>query len=252
MAICSVTPKLFLSILTVIFWACAAGLLFVGISVYREFSEYAAITEYMYTLLPATVIIAVAIFLFIVGLLGCIGAFKEQKVLLGVYFSVLMVVLVAAAVGGVLGYVYRQKVETGLLKGLDKALVEYGDANNTVWTSEIDYMQSELHCCGVNASSDWIGTPWNLQDHTKFFPASCCMVENCTQTDAATEAYPHGCYTFAKKQLTDHLGLVATVCAAFALVLLVGMICSCILLCRRNAALPYSELPPAGPGHMTV
>ena len=67
-----------------IFQLAAAGLIFVGAWVYKEYQHYEEIGQALYTLVPATILLAVGAFFFILGLVGCIGAFKEQKCILGV------------------------------------------------------------------------------------------------------------------------------------------------------------------------
>ena len=61
----------------------AAGLMFVGAWVYREYKHYDQIADAYYTLVPATIIIGLGVFFFILGLIGCVGAFKEHRCLLG-------------------------------------------------------------------------------------------------------------------------------------------------------------------------
>ena len=49
-----------------------------------EYRNYEQMGEATYTLIPATIIMALGIFFFILGLVGCVGAFKEQRCMLGV------------------------------------------------------------------------------------------------------------------------------------------------------------------------
>ena len=67
-----------------LFQAAAAGLIFVGVWVYTEYRHYEQMGEATYTLIPATIIMALGVFFFILGLVGCVGAFKEQRCMLGV------------------------------------------------------------------------------------------------------------------------------------------------------------------------
>merc|ERR1712038_1707437 len=97
-------------------------------------------------------------------------------------------------------------------------------------------MQQELKCCGVNGSSDWLKTPWHASHPDESYPSSCCDGGNCTSTPNTngTNVFNHGCYSYARQQFMNHLGVVATSAAAFAVILCIGMICSCILACRRR------------------
>lgn len=67
-----------------------AGLFFVGGWVFNSYKHFDEIAEANFTLIPASIIIAVGVLMFIVGIVACIAAFKENKCLLAVvnvYFS---------------------------------------------------------------------------------------------------------------------------------------------------------------------
>ena len=59
-------------------------MIFVGVWVYMEYKHYEQLGDALYTLVPATITMGLGIFFFILGLIGCIGAFKEQRCMLGV------------------------------------------------------------------------------------------------------------------------------------------------------------------------
>jgi tetraspanin-3 len=247
---CSITPKIFLTILTLIFWAASASLIFVGSWVYIEYQHFEQIAQALYTLVPATILLAVGVFFFILGLIGCVGACKEQKCILGLYFTVLLLILIGVISAGILGYVYRQDVDDGIGHGLEKALNNYGVDNDTVWKNEVDFMQHKLHCCGIDNYTSWHDTPWS-KAHNKPYPESCCINKTCHYGQKNdTALYTNGCYNLVKDQFIGHLAVVAGVAAAFAVVMLVGMICSCLLICKRQASPPYIGL--TSPDHMRV
>ena len=56
--------------------------MFMGAWMYKEYRHYDQIAEAKYTLIPATIIMASGVFLFLLGIIGCVGACKEQKCLL--------------------------------------------------------------------------------------------------------------------------------------------------------------------------
>ena len=64
--------------------AVAAGLFFVGGWVFNTYKHFDEIAEANFTLIPASIIIAVGVLMFIVGIVGCIAGFKENKCLLAV------------------------------------------------------------------------------------------------------------------------------------------------------------------------
>jgi len=226
----------------------AGGLIFVGAWVYKEYQHYEELTEARYTLVPATIMMAVGVFFFVLGLVGCVGAFKEQKCLLGLFFSLLLIIFVGLVAGAVLAYVYRSKIDTAVHKQLSEGVsTMYGNPNETTWTDEIDFMQSELKCCGVNNYTDWKTSDWytEYQNGTHFpYPNSCCENQKCNykSSNETTGVYPNGCHGYLKDQFLIHLGVIAGVAAAFALVQILGMVCSCVLICRRKSEVPYIGL----------
>jgi len=262
MPLCSITSKVFLVFIGIILWAAAAGLIFIGAWVYKEYQHYDQIADATYTLIPATILMASGVFFFLLGIIGCAGALKEQRCLLGVFFSVLLVLLLGMVVSAVLGYVYRTEVKQGLQDGIEKGLTdEYG--NDTVWTKQIDFMQEELHCCGSNNYTDWANTAWGenwIQQHknTSYlpipYPESCCRNQSCDYTipptDNSTSLYIHGCYNKLQTEFSRHLGILGAVAGTFAALLILGMGCSCILICRRKQEHQYVGL--TSPEHMRV
>ena len=57
----------------------------------------------------------------------------------------LLVILLASIAASIFGYIYRDQVDSGLTDGLKEAMDHYGLPNGTVWTQEIDFMQTEVH-----------------------------------------------------------------------------------------------------------
>jgi tetraspanin-3 len=242
------STKAFLTILSLVFWGAAAGLMFMGAWIYKEYHNYNEIADAKYILVPATITMACGVFLFLLGMIGCIGAFKEQKCLLALFFSVLLIIFVGLVAGSALAYVYRDEVKDNVRKGVEEGLQKYG--NDTVITHEMDFVQSHLQCCGNHSAADWIETPWykHMENKTVIYPTSCCKDGVCmypphgatNYTDA--NLYTDGCYDKLFNQFHSHLGIVSGVGAAFAIIQILGMVCSCVLICRRKSEVPYIGL----------
>lgn len=235
MGACStVTSKICLVVIGFVFWAAAAGLIFMGSWVYHTYNHFSELTAANLTLIPAAIVISVGVFLFIIGCLGCIAACKESKCLLAVFFSLLLIVLTAEVVAGVLGYVFRKDMKRAVDDGLREALDKYDD-NGSVWKDQIDYLQKEFQCCGVHNSSDWkTAKAWN---HTKIVPDSCCrqnLGHDCNKTITSKDLYGEGCVSLLEDKFLKNLAYIAGVAIAFAVIQLLGMICSCVLFCRSS------------------
>ena len=59
----------------------------IGAWIFSEVQHVDEIADAKYTLLPAVIIMTCGIFLFILGIIGCVGAFKEQRCLLALVSS---------------------------------------------------------------------------------------------------------------------------------------------------------------------
>jgi len=68
-------------------WCCqglSAGLVFLGVWIFTSYSKFEHLSDVLNSsLLPAYVLIAVGIVLFALGTVGCIGAIRDHKCLIG-------------------------------------------------------------------------------------------------------------------------------------------------------------------------
>lgn len=206
-----------------------------GAWVYHTYNHFSELTSASLTLVPAGIVICVGVFLFIIGAIGCIAACKENKCLLAVFFALLLIVLTAEVTAGVVGYVYRKQMKKAVHDGLEDAINHYSN-NRTTEKDQIDYLQSELKCCGLNNATDWARAAMWSKDKV---PASCCNLANktaCNLTISPTNKnlYFEGCLTKLEDKFEKNLVYIAGVAITFAVIQLLGMICSCILLCRTR------------------
>eukprot|EP00914_Ancora_sagittata_P000093 GHVO01000494.1.p1 GENE.GHVO01000494.1~~GHVO01000494.1.p1 ORF type:complete len:253 (+),score=18.92 GHVO01000494.1:144-902(+) len=240
----SKTAKLVLLILGVLFWGAAGGLFYVAGYVFAGYPHFEQIVDAYYTLLPATIIAAVGVFFLLLGIVGCVGACKEQKCLLCIFFSFMLIIFIGLVVGGVMAYVYRKDIDQAVGTGISKCMKKYG--NDTICSGEIDFMQSQLECCGADNYTDWAKTDWvKGQNASVHFPPSCCADNDCRYNAPSvnqTGVFMKGCHTTLKTNFMDHLGIIAGVAGAFAILQLLGLIFSSILMCKRRADIPYIGL----------
>lgn len=66
----------------------AAGLSYIGIWVFSTYDHFDEIADATLTLLPASIILAVSVFMCIICILACLAAFKNNKLLLAVVSGV--------------------------------------------------------------------------------------------------------------------------------------------------------------------
>ncbi|XP_076443368.1 tetraspanin-3-like [Babylonia areolata] len=233
---CTTTTKICLLVISLVFWGAAASLCFISSWVYRTYHDFDHLTESTLTLVPASIVLGVAMFMFLIGLLGCIAVCKESKFLLSCYFCLILVVFLGELVAGVLGYAYRVEVEDAVSDGLTKAVDRY---NETVMKEQIDFVQTQLHCCGIINASDWQESPAWSKDHSNTVPISCCVNQTnatffCNTTIGSTDIYNEGCLSSLEDKFTTNLVYIASVTIAFALIQILGLISTCILICRTR------------------
>nr|XP_022329944.1 tetraspanin-3-like [Crassostrea virginica] len=235
---CTMTSKVGLLVIGLIFWAVAAGLFFVGGWVFNTYKHFDEIAEANFTLIPASIIIAVGVLMFIVGIVGCIAGFKENKCLLAVLFSLLLVILTALITSGALGYAFRVDVANAVENGLDKAIDAYHP--NSTQKDQMDYLQRNLKCCGVRNASDWLHAKNWAPTANKAVPRSCCVSGiNCTEEERKKYndpkfIYVKGCFEKLEHEFMDNLAYIAGTAIGLTVIMILGMICSCILFCRSK------------------
>lgn len=247
---CGITSsKTVLVFLNLIFWGAAGILCYVGAYVFITYDDYDHFFEDVYTLFPAVVIIAVGALLFIIGLIGCCATIRESRCGLATFVFILLLVFVTEVVVVVLGYVYRAKVENEVDRSIQKVYKTYNGTNPDAASRAIDYVQRQLHCCGIHNYSDWENTDWFKETKNQSVPLSCCRetAKSCNGSLAnPSDLYAEGCEALVVKKLQEILMHIIWAALAFAAIQLLGMLCACIVLCRRSRDPAYELLITGG------
>uniref|UniRef100_A0A8C4XPD7 Tetraspanin-3 n=15 Tax=Neognathae TaxID=8825 RepID=A0A8C4XPD7_FALTI len=228
----------------------AAGILcYVGAYVFITYDDYDHFFEDVYTLIPAVIIIAVGTLLFIIGLIGCCATIRESRCGLATFVIILLLVFITEVVVVVLGYIYRAKVEDEVDHSIQKVYNGYNGTNPDAASRAIDYVQRQLRCCGIHNYSDWENTVWFKQTKNNSVPLSCCKaaLSNCTGSlTRPMDLYSEGCEALVVKKLQEIMMYVIWAALAFAAIQLLGMLCACIVLCRRSRDPAYELLITGG------
>lgn len=238
-----ITSKTVLLFLSLIFWVIAGVLSYVGTYVILSYKNYNHFIEDKYVVVPAVVIIGVAIVMFIIGLLGCCATLRESRLGLGCFLFIILCIFVGEVTAFVLGVIYRGKIGPDLTKGMSGVFQKY-DGHNAE-SRAVDYLQKELQCCGVDNLTDWKKTEWFKQGNGTV-PVSCCKLSfsNCTGNVSHMEDLnTQGC----KEKLADFfqrvLSYALLVILGFALVELFGMLSVCVITCKRRDNDQYGYEP---------
>ncbi|KAI4872990.1 hypothetical protein NFI96_023658 [Prochilodus magdalenae] len=235
--------------LLLLFKAAAGILCYIGAYVFITYDDYDHFFEDIYTLIPAVVIIAVGTLLFVIGFIGCCATIRESRCGLATFSAVLLLVFATEAVVVVLGYIYRAKVEAEVNHSIQKVYYEYNGTNSDAPSRAIDYVQRQLHCCGIHNYSDWINTLWFSESRNYSVPVSCCKpnISNCTGTlTRPGDLYPEGCEALVVKKLKDIMLYVILAALTFAAIQMLGLLCACVVLCRRSHDPAYELLVSTG------
>ncbi|CAM4522778.1 unnamed protein product [Leuciscus chuanchicus] len=106
-----------------------------------------------------------------------------------------------------------------------------------------------LHCCGIHNYSDWMNTHWFIESKNNSVPVSCCKptISNCTGTLMRPgDLYPEGCEVLVVKKLKDIMLYVILAALTFAAIQMLGLLCACVVLCRRGHDPAYELLVSTG------
>ncbi|KAG7261531.1 hypothetical protein CRUP_002596 [Coryphaenoides rupestris] len=230
---CGITSsKTVLVFLNLIFWAAAGILCYIGAYVFITYDDYDHFFEDVYTLIPAVVIIVVGTLLFAIGLIGCCATVRESSCGLATFAAILLLV-------------FRNGVEDQVNHSIQKVYNEYNGTNTDAPSRAIDYVQRQLHCCGIHNYSDWRNTAWFQQSKANSVPLSCCQpsATNCTGTlSRPGDLYQEGCEALVVKKLKEIMMYVIWTALMFASIQMLGMLCACVVLCRRSHDPAYELL----------
>ncbi|XP_069019519.1 tetraspanin-3 [Embiotoca jacksoni] len=247
---CGITSsKTVLVFLNLIFWAAAGILCYVGAYVFITYDDYDHFFEDVYTLIPAVIIIVVGALLFIIGLIGCCATVRESHCGLTTFVVILLLVFMTEVAVVVLGYISRAKVEEDVNSSIMKVYDEYNGTNSNAQSRAIDYVQRQLQCCGIHNYSDWQHTRWYEQSKNNSVPISCCKANfgSCTGSlNHPEDLYQEGCEALVVKKLKEIMMYVIWTALTFAAIQMLGMLCACVVLCRRSRDPPYELLITGG------
>ncbi|XP_064653172.1 tetraspanin-18B-like isoform X2 [Lineus longissimus] len=208
----------------------------------------------------AYVIIAFGAFVFLVAFLGCCGAIKESKCMLGTYATIVCICLIVEIAAVILAAVFWNHTKAELENYLNRTIIEdyngyntklvpTGNTDSLAW----DFIMIYFKCCGRNNYKDFDNAlKWNktLPDGkgtAKIPPACCVMKDNhkfpnmtikdpkCPTNPTTTNAYMkdnQGCQKAVEEKISKYAAPIIGVCAAVAFIQLFVIIAACCV-CRH-------------------
>lgn len=197
------------------------------------------------------ILISVGALSMLMGFLGCLGAIYEIRCLLGLYFTCLLLILIAQVAAGVLMYFQKDLLNNEMSKIVTKVLNNYPGKNSTT-EQAWDFIQKNMECCGWSGREDWQGNPVIVNSSQLLFPCSCQNVSHsagnssesgfCEALSPDWPVYETGCSSSVEDWILTNAGVILGICLGVAVVELLGMILS-ICLCKSVQQEDYTKVP---------
>ncbi|XP_018431864.1 PREDICTED: tetraspanin-8 [Nanorana parkeri] len=206
-----------------LFWLC--GCVILGVSIYLRVSKDAQQKLNLSgsgIMSGIDVMIAVGSIIMVLGFFGCCGAIKESRCLLILFFIGLLLILVLQITAGVLGVVYKPKIEAAVNESLFQLLPLNEQTPDFI--QSLKTIEKENKCCGIfNGIQDW-GTVSS---------ESCqCKTASDPTTCGGNGYYKETCKTVFVDYFQNHLLIIIGIAFGLAVVELFGLGFSMTLYCQ--------------------
>ncbi|XP_032868967.1 leukocyte antigen CD37-like [Amblyraja radiata] len=251
---CIVLTKYFLFVFNLFFFFLGGVMLGFGLWILFDKTSFISVLETAVVPLRlfSYVFSALGIFTMMMGFLGCIGSLKEVKCMLGIYFTLLVLLMASQITIGVLVYTQRNMIEKKLGLSVKELIESYSQLDKHLPDHEEswDYIQIKFSCCGWNNSLEWMKNPLvgrNVSGVLPFtYPCSCynSFPENSTQFNMTDDvgicsapfnpltAKLQGCKKMVFQWIKENIISIMVTCISINVVELLGMSLS-MLLCRN-------------------
>ncbi|KAG0726990.1 Tetraspanin-11 [Chionoecetes opilio] len=182
----------------------------------------------------AYILIATGCIIFFISFLGCFGALKEVKCMLLTYFIMVLLLFIILLIGGILGYVFKDKAATSIKHTMVGSIREYGAEKFEHITKAWDETQQAMNCCAIENQAEWMKNKAFSSGGNKV-PVSCCKKDsdgeflNCQRSPTEDNSYTDGCAAKATEFVQQHAVIIGGVAIAVALIMVFGLALSLIL-----------------------
>ncbi|KAM6112324.1 CD63 antigen [Phoenicopterus ruber ruber] len=210
-----------------IFWVCGVALIAIGICAQVALDKALAVSSTP-AFSPPVAILVLGIIIFFISFFGCCGAWKESYCMVTTFAVLLSIIFLLEIAAAIAGYVFRDKVRTGLKEGLEHAMQQYG--KDKALTEAMDELQMDFACCGVNNYTDWANIGRFKVNNT--VPLSCCRVNStsCNVHPSPATVYEKGCLQSIEAWMKKNILIVAAVALGIAFFEILGIIFACCLM----------------------
>ncbi|XP_015912457.1 tetraspanin-4 [Parasteatoda tepidariorum] len=224
--------------INLLFWVLGCGMLGVGLWLNQSYRGYSKVLISHHVLSGDYLVIVAGVLTFLLGFLGCCGAWFQNKFLLRMYFILVIVVLLLEFTAGTLGFIYRKHIGEALQEELligihDRYAIDNHNGLKETW----DHIQTQFRCCGVRNYRDWHQiSAWPDKE---WVPSSCCLpkfsnISSCGEMEEVSYIYSSGCYPRLHVWLMERMHIVGIISMVFAFIQLFGIISALIIVCSMN------------------
>ncbi|XP_052635473.1 leukocyte antigen CD37 isoform X2 [Harpia harpyja] len=197
----------------------------------------------------------VGIMTMLLGFLGCLGALKEIKAMLLLYFGILLLLFAAQITVAVIVYTQRVTLAAKVATYVQELIRGYPAQGPPRDPHESwDAVQQQLACCGWNGPQDWNRLDGPPRDGDGAIACSCLEALAPNGTHGSPPALPHGlcpmaapqdifpmgCAEGVKGWLAENLVTVVGICLGIGLLELCLLMLSMFLV--RNLDPDYEKL----------
>ncbi|XP_062918321.1 CD82 molecule b [Mobula hypostoma] len=247
---CIKATKYFLFLFNLLFFILGAVILGFGLWILLDNTSFIAVLQSSLSALRvgSYILLGVGSVTMLMGFLGCLGAVNEVKCLLGLYFTCLLLILIAQVTAGVLIYLQRDALKAEIADVIHRMIVNYNpqDIQDRSFGATWDYIQRELQCCGWMGHSNWTENLVIKNSSMLLYPCSCHQKANDTIPEMGfcegVDPYEKGCVLSVQEWLYSNIGLIFGVCVGVAVIELLGMVLS-MCLCKNVEQEDYSKVP---------
>ncbi|XP_019281249.2 leukocyte antigen CD37 isoform X1 [Panthera pardus] len=120
------------------------------------------------------------------ALLGCVGALKELRCLLGLYFGILLLLFAMQITLGILISTQRTRLERRVKDIVMETIQRYhAHPEESAAEESWDYVQFQLRCCGWNSPQDWLSNPSLSSNESEMHRVPCSCYNSSASNDSA-------------------------------------------------------------------
>jgi len=220
--------KFIICVISFMFGLTALLLMAVGSTISTIFDDFSIfMDDHFFT--PASLMVVIAICLMIVAVTGCIGAIKESTMLVNVFGLLLFIVFSMELSAAILAYIMHGQVEMMLIRTMNESFELYNDQPYVA--SGIDFLQTNLKCCGIDSPDDWSRIIDKVDEKT-VVPDSCCSNMFLNTTSGENECasfFAAGCLPRLNSIIEQCAMLIVTGALTIAIVQFLGVVCAFML-----------------------